>query len=231
MKRIGGLFDQIGTRPVLSEAFRRVAVGRRDTPLIREWAGDLDARLNRLGRLLREGQYEFGQYHEFRVRDGKSRLIHAPPLEQRIVHQAIVVVTGPALNRGAVDQTYAGRIGLGHRAALRVAQDHVRHCDWYYHADVARYYDSIPHDRLMEALSRRFRERRLLGLFRRLVESYQTEPGKGLPMGALTSQCMGNFYLSLIDHWALQDQKIGRYARYMYDLGVWGALGPRRRFR
>jgi retron-type reverse transcriptase len=38
----------------------------------------------------------------------------------------------------------------------------VRPGDWFLKGDVAKFYDSVDHDRLREALARRFRERRFL---------------------------------------------------------------------
>jgi hypothetical protein len=78
--------------------------------------------------------------------------------------------------------------------------------------------DSIPHGLLRERLARRFGERRLLALFDALLESHHHTPGRGLPIGALTSQYLGNFHLDAFDHWVNQRQKLPRYLRYMDDL-------------
>ena len=222
MKRVGGLFERIASRTVLSEAFRLTAQGRRDDLRVRAFAGELDVRLRSIAHRVLDGSYAFGPYHPFHVRDGKSRRIHAPPFEQRVVHRAIVLVIGPALERGAVPQSFAGRRGLGHAAALTHAERQVRRHPFFLHADVEKYYDSIPHAALRHALGRRLRERRLLALLERLIESFWVTPGRGLPMGALTSQLFGNFLLDPVDHWALERFGIGSYARYMDDLGAWG---------
>ena len=177
------------------------------------------------------GQFEFGPYTAFRVHDGKARIIHAPPFRQRVVHHALALVAGPALEKGAVPHSYACRRGLGHAAALRRARQEVDSQEWFLHLDVASYYDSIPHDRLYGALERRFRERRLLALWARLLDSYHVAPGHGLPMGALTSQWLGNFYLDPVDHWALDTCGARHYARYMDDLAAWGEYGALRSLR
>ncbi len=74
------------------------------------------------------------------------------------------------------------------------------------------------HDLLRRTLQRRFRERRLLDLLDRLLDSYHSRPGLGLPIGALTSQYLGNFFLTPIDHWVHGHAKIRAYLRYMDDM-------------
>jgi len=70
-------------------------------------------------------------------------------------------------------------------------------------------------------LRRRFRERRLISLFERLISSYETGAGIGLPMGALTSQLLGNFYLDPVDHLIVDRVRPFGYVRYLDDLFVW----------
>jgi len=222
MKRIGGLFDLVISRQVLGEAFYRAARGRRQQAAVRHFELNLDLFLSHISLALRDGSYRFGSYMPFRVRDGKSRLIHAPPFEQRVVHHAITLVCGPVFERGAIPFSFACRAGFGHEKAFNHAKKQVNESGWFLHLDVASFYDSISHDLLKSALARRFRERRLLALFDRLIDSYHASPGCGLPMGALTSQWLGNFYLDMVDHWAMDSFGIGRYARYMDDMGAWG---------
>ena len=88
--------------------------------------------------------------------------------------------------------------------------------------DVRRFYDNIDHQRLRVLLARRFRERRLLALLDALLDSYEDTPGKGLPIGALTSQYFGNFYLDRFDHALKACGNCTRYLRYMDDALVLG---------
>src|SRR5262249_50812462 len=46
--------------------------------------------------------------------------------------------------------------------------------------------------------------------------------GRGLPIGALTSQYLGNFYLDVLDQGLKRTGLAGRYLRYMDDALVFG---------
>jgi hypothetical protein len=218
MKRVGDLFDAVADARTLVPASWRAARGKRDRSEVRQFLARLDAEVARLGRALRAGTFQFGAYRTFTIRDPKTRLIHAPPFGDRVVHHALVAVTGPVFERGASAHSYACRAGRGQHAALGQLQRWLRPGDWFWKADVAKFYDSVDHDLLRAQLARRFRERRLLGLFDRLLASYAHAPGKGLPIGALTSQYLGNFYLDAFDHWVNQSGGIHRYMRYMDDM-------------
>lgn len=222
MKRIGRLFDGICDRAQLAAAAGRAATGRRHRGEIRQFFKNWNAELARIGCRLSNGEFEFSPYRSFAVRDTKSRTIHAPSFRDRVVHQSIIGVTGPTFEMGAIEQSYACRQGRGQHAALAQACHWTHRLDWYGKMDVARFYDSVDHAILRRLLARRFRERRLLGLFDRLLDSYQSTPGKGLPIGALTSQYLGNFYLDEFDRQMKAIGIVPRYVRYMDDVVIWG---------
>jgi hypothetical protein len=218
MKRMGGIFEVVADARTLTLAAWRAAQGKRERPEVRAFVSRLDENTAELSRALRAGEFRFGQYRTFSIRDPKTRLIHAPPFRDRVVHHAIIAACGPVFERGAIAHSYACRAGRGQHAALRQTREWMRRGDWFLKLDVAKYYDSIPHGILRERLARRFRERRLLALFDWLLESHHHTPGRGLPIGALTSQYLGNFHLDIFDHWVNQRQKLPRYLRYMDDL-------------
>lgn len=219
MKRIGGLFDALADARTLTLAAWRAARGKHDRPEVRRYLAALDRETARSSRELRAGEFRFGEYRTFAIRDPKSRTIHAPPFRDRVVHHAIIAVAGPVFEQGAIAHSYACRAGRGQHAALRQARRWLRGAGgWFLKMDLAKFYDSVPHAILREALARRLRERRLLALFDALLASYARTPERGLPIGALTSQYLANFHLDPFDHWAQQAARPGRYLRYMDDM-------------
>ena len=88
--------------------------------------------------------------------------------------------------------------------------------------DVRKYFDSIGHETLKRALSRRIKDARLLVLMGRIIDSYRGVLGRGLPIGSLTSQHFANFYLDRFDRLVKEDLRIRAYVRYMDDMVIWG---------
>ena len=222
MKQVGGIFDCILERDNLVLAAWRAAKGKQRRSNVRGFLANFNMHLTIIHRQLRQEDYRFSPYRSFPVRDTKTRTIHAPSFVDRVVHHAIIAAAGPTFERGALVHSYACRKGRGQHAALTQAAAWTRRTDWYAKMDVRKFYDSIDHGILRGLLRRRFREQRLLRLFDRLLDSYEASPGKGLPIGALTSQYLGNFYLDEFDRRLKASGLAHRYLRYMDDAVVWG---------
>ena len=59
-------------------------------------------------------------------------------------------------------------------------------------------------------------------VFNKIIDSYSVNEGFGLPIGNLTSQYFANYYLSYIDHYMKEVQKVPLYVRYMDDILIFG---------
>ena len=92
---------------------------------------------------------------------------------------------------------------------------------WYAQVDVNSYFPAIDHQRLLFLLSRRFKGNAYLRLLKRIIDSYQTLPGKGLPIGSLTSQHFANCYLDGADRFLLEHPAVCAHVRYMDDILWW----------
>jgi hypothetical protein len=100
---------------------------------------------------------------------------------------------------------------------------------------VARYFPSIDHEILKEKLRRRVKDRRVLALLDRIIDTSPPAdeppvyfPGddlltylercRGIPIGNLTSQFLANLYLDDLDHYTKQALKVSAYLRYVDDM-------------
>ncbi len=157
--------------------------------------------------LLRD-EFAFGRYVTFTIWDPKQRTIHAPCLEERVAHHALMNVCEPIFDRHAIDDTYACRRGKGRLAAIRRAESFCRTRAWFLKMDIRRYFPSVDDQVLLGLLEHNFKDADLLRLFRRIVSNHQTEPGRGLPIGALTSQHFANYYLAGLDRFVKEELAI-----------------------
>jgi len=220
LKSYGQLWERVTSPENLAAALGRVMKGRGGNRNVMAFAARREEELAALREELLSGAWRPGPYGQFRVTDPKPRTISCAPVRDRVVHHALCGVVAPILERGFTEDCYACRAGKGtHRAAAR-ARELVRRHGWTCKLDIRRYFDSVPHDRLLELLLPMFREKEI----RRMIEVIVRHPvpglaaGRGLPIGNLTSQWFANFYLSGLDHIAKETLKAPGYIRYMDDI-------------
>lgn len=82
-------------------------------------------------------------------------------------------------------------------------------------------FNSIDHEVLYSQLERLFKDKALLALLDQLIDSYETDEGKGLPIGNLSSQYFANHYMALADHYAKETLRQRAYVRYKDDVVMW----------
>jgi hypothetical protein len=223
MKSYGGLLAQIVDPTNLDAALDRAAAGKRDRVPVQRLLAERAVEIPRLAEELATGNYRPRPYRQFAICDPKPRRISCADIRDRVVHHALCAILAPLIERRLIADNYACREGKGsHRALLR-AQGLARRHGWWLKTDIRRYYDSIDHAVLLgklEALCRESALRRLLAVIVEHPIPGQA-PGKGLPIGNLTSQWFANLYLDEIDHWIKEERRIPGYIRYMDDLALW----------
>lgn len=185
----------------------------------------LEENLAALRAELLAGDVPVGDYHYFKVHDPKERVICAAAFRERVLHHALMSVCEPVLERAAVYDSYACRKGKGRLRAVARAQGCARTHRWFLKMDIRRYFASIHQATLRELLRCKFKDPGLLRVFDRIIGSYHSTPGRGLPIGNLTSQHFANYYLAPLDRFIKETLRRGAYVRYMDDFVVWGQSG------
>ena len=170
---------------------------------------------------MREGCFHIRGYHEYTVMErGKKRRIQCIRIPERIPINAVMREVQRCLRREFIHTTASSIVGRGglwlHRKILADMKEN-RRLRWVYKCDIRKFYDSIPQERLLEMIDRKFREKEV----RLFMKECVTLLGTGISIGLRSSQEFGNMYLShYIDH-PLKDKSGCRYYyRYCDDIVV-----------
>jgi RNA-directed DNA polymerase len=221
MKRSAVGLAEIADLHNLAAAFHAAARGKRGRGDVEAFRADLDRQLAMMRAGLLAGTLAPGPMRRFRINDPKPRLIHAPGFRDRVLHHAIIAHVGPVLDRTLVFDTYACRTGKGTLAAVQRASAHALRHEWHAQIDVRAYFASIDHAVLLDMLGRKFKDPELMRLLSGIVRAHEDAPGRGLPIGTLTSQHFANFYLAGADRLLLEVCRVPGFVRYMDDLVWW----------
>ena len=204
-------------------AFIKAAKGKAAKADVQAFRSNLDRNLMLLRNQLLTTNVELGNYNYFTIYDPKERVICAAAFPERVLHHAIMNICHPYFEKYQIYDSYATRIGKGTYAAIKRAYDFNKNNNWYLKLDIRKYFDNIDHQVLMNLLINRFKDELLINLFHKIIDTYKTNAGKGIPIGNLTSQYFANLYLATADHFAKEKLKVKNYVRYMDDIVFWAS--------
>ncbi len=172
---------------------------------------------------------------QFSIKDPKTRLISAAPFRDRVVHHALCNVIEPIFEKIFIYDSYANRKGKGTYAALnrfdyfkrkvsgngKILPDakNSNHVYGYVlKADIRHYFDSVDHKVMMQIISKRIKDEKMLWLIQKILENHSLQ--KGMPLGNMTSQFFANVYLNELDYFVKHELKAKYYIRYVDDFVI-----------
>jgi hypothetical protein len=213
--------------------------GKSRRPDVEAWWLRRETELAALRAELLAGAWQPGPYRVFTIFEPKRREIAAAPFRDRVVHHALVNVLGPVLERRFVARSFSCQVGKGTTAARECCRQLTNRHRFVLKCDVRKFFPSLDHGLLRAKLAEWIACPGALGLVDRILGSFATGaevspawfPGdhlwaaarpRGLPIGNLTSQLWGNFYLDGLDHWITEEQGHGAYLRYTDDFLLFG---------
>lgn len=222
MRRAGHIMEQVAEMDNLMLAFYKAQRGKVCKREVKDYRARLQENLLALRHELLRGEVREGSYHTFTIYDPKQRQICAAVFGERVLHHALMQVCHEYFERHLIYHTYATRPGKGTYAALEEAHRCAVRYRYVAKLDVRKYFDSIDHAVLKRQLSWLFKDQVLLAVLYRIIDTHETTPDRGLPIGNLTSQYFANHYLSGLDHYVKERLRVEGYVRYMDDMLLFG---------
>jgi RNA-directed DNA polymerase len=137
----------------------------------------------------------------------EKRPLGIPVVKDRILQTALRNVMEPIFEKTFAQQSYGFRPGRGCKDALRRVETMLgAGRQWVVDADIRSYFESIPHDKLMNDIKEQVADGRVLKLIAGYLKQGVMdgldlwEPERGTPQGAVVSPLLANIYLNKIDH-------------------------------
>lgn len=224
------LFDNFCSTDNLFLAWKKFCRGKRAKPDVMRYKHFLEKNIFALQDELKCGAYCHGAYQPFTVFDPKQRRIHKACVRDRIVHQAVVNIIEPFFEKNFIFDSYSCRAGKGTHAAMRRLRAFLRRASrndsrtiYALKCDIKKFFASVDHEILLSFIKRHIGDERLLSLVSKIINSFSSSPGKGIPLGNLTSQLFANIYLHELDRYVKFVLQEKFYLRYCDDFIILGA--------
>ena len=157
---------------------------------------------------------------------GGTRLLGIPTVIDRLIQQALAQELTPLFEPLFSDSSYGFRPGRRAHDAVRRAQAYINEgYGWVVDIDLEKFFDRVSHDKLMARVARVVKDRRVLKLIRKYLESgvmvngVKVEVREGTPQGGPISPLLANIMLDDLDK---ELEKRGhRFVRYADDCNIY----------
>lgn len=228
MKRVGNIWKSILNIENLREAHRKAQFAKKYYREVKMVNSDEDYYLQQIQKSLAEHTYQIqpSDYTISKIFDkNKEReLCKLDYYPHRIIQWAIMLQIQPIFLKNFCYHTCASIPERGGTHAYKLVQKALKNFEgskYCLKLDIKKFYANIDHEILKKQLRRIFKDKDLLNLLDKIIES--TPSKVGVPIGSYLSQFLANFYLSQFDHWLKEDLKIKYVVRYMDDIVIFGS--------
>jgi RNA-directed DNA polymerase len=210
------LYDKIFQSYMLREAWQQVrmnqgSAGVDGITISDIEANDIDTYLQELSEELRKRTYKPQAVKRVMIpkANGGERPLGIPTVKDRIVQTVCKMIIEPIFEADFEDSSYGFRPQRSSKDAMKAIKEHLKSGKTeVLDADLSKFFDSIPHEKLMLTLKERIADPRIL----QLIHSWLKAPVKekngmsggkknktGTPQGGVISPLLANVYLHLLD--------------------------------
>ena len=207
-----GLLEKILDPDNLNLATRKVKANKGSHGVDGMTVSELYAFLKQNGNLIKQSIRE-GTYRPKPVRrveipkpDGGVRLLGIPTVLDRVIQQAIAQVLSPIYEKQFSRNSYGFRPNRSAHQAVNKCKEYVEAgYKWTVDIDLAKYFDTVNHDKLMRLLSETVKDGRVLSLIRKylrsgvMINGVVRETEEGTPQGGNLSPLLSNIMLNELD--------------------------------
>ncbi len=167
-------------------AYQRARIGKTKRRYVKRFEEDLSNKINLLSDELKSFTYKPHGLKVFILRDPKTRKISKSSFRDRIVHHALCNLIIPIFEKSFIYDSHANQIGKGTHKALerfdnfkrKVSKNNTKKC-YVLKADIKHYFEEVNHDVLLDIISQKIKDERVIWLIKKILANLPAGQGGG----------------------------------------------------
>ena len=232
VKRVNNLYNQLFNIDFILNTYKIIKKNTKNKYKLEKFEENLSINLidikDRIGK-------NIDKYNIFMIYEPKERLILSLNLKDKIINHMVGYILFDVLEKSLIDSNVAVRKNKGTNYGIKLVKKYIKNLNYNYYClkiDIKKYFYSINHNILKDLLNKKIKDKLFLDVLYKIIDSTNSDyifeyaikhnislkKGYGLPIGNLTSQILGIFYLNDLDHYIKEELKIKYYIRYMDDM-------------
>ena len=202
----------------MGEAYRNVrrnAAPGIDGQTVAQYGANLVENLRDLQERAKSGAYRAPAVRRAYVpkNEKEDRPIGIPTTEDKILQRAVAMILEPIYEQEFLPFSFGFRRGRSQHDALDYLREQcfARNVQWVLEVDLAKFFDTVDHRKMMELLRRRVRDGVITRLIAKWLKAGVMEDGnvsypeEGTPQGGVISPLLSNIYLhEVLDKWFVE---------------------------
>lgn len=225
------LWERIFSRENMVAALARVKANKGapgvDGMEVEEMPGHLREHWRSIRAKLDEGNYQPSPVRRVAIPKpgGGERQLGIPTAIDRLIQQAMLQELGNLFEPTFSEQSYGFRPKRSAHDAVRKARDYIEEgYTWVVDIDLAKFFDTVNHDRLMARMKAVVKDKRVLRLVNAYLKAGVMEEGvvieswEGTPQGGPISPLLSNIVLTELDR--KLEERGHRFVRYADDCNI-----------
>ncbi|MCM3342621.1 group II intron reverse transcriptase/maturase [Paenibacillus sp. MER TA 81-3] len=227
------MLEQLLSRENLLEALKRVEANKGshgiDGMSVKSLRDHIKQNWQTIRQAIEKGTYEPRPVRRVEIpkpNGGGARMLGIPTVTDRMLQQAVAQVLTPLFDPQFSEHSYGFRPKRRGHDAVRKAREFMKEgYRFVVDLDLEKFFDRVNHDRLMMKISEKVKDKKVLLLIRKYLQSGVMENGlvkptlEGAPQGGPLSPLLSNIVLDELDK---ELEKRGhRFVRYADDCNIY----------
>lgn len=227
-----GLLEKILDRDNMNKAYKRVKSNNGkhgiDGMTVDELLPFLKENGDQIKKSIMEGNYNPKPVRRVEIPkpDGGIRLLGIPTVLDRVIQQAIAQVLTPIYELQFSEFSYGFRPKRNAHQAIKKCKEYIETgYNWTVDIDLAKYFDTVNHDKLMRILTKTIKDGRVISLIRKylvsgvMINGVVIETEEGTPQGGNLSPLLSNIMLNELDN-ELTKRRL-KFCRFADDMNIY----------